>query len=125
MDGNQPAVCILVKMYIRAIRLALLFLPGGTFAAPYLVTRQDGRYIDHPHDEFQEWRQQNFPGGKIGPLPETVPSPRLPGELQSTPKFQPDTSPANPEIEIIIEAPAECSDSSPNMPSTVGGSIDH
>lgn len=112
-------------MYIRAIRLALLFLPGGAFAAPYLVTRQDGRYIDHPNDEFQEWRQQNFPGGKMDPPPETGPSLRLPEELQSTPKFQPVTSPANPEIEIMIEAPAECSDSPSYMPSTVSGSIDH
>lgn len=115
---------MLVKMYIRAICLAPLFLSGGVFAAPYLFTRQDERLIDQLYDEFQEWRRQNFQRGNMDPQPEMVSSPELPGETQSTPKLQPDTSPSNPEIEIIIEAPAECSDSPPNIPSTVSSSID-
>lgn len=111
-------------MYSRALCLASLFFSGVTFAAPHLVTRQDGRFIDQLYDKFQEWRQQNFPGGNLDLRPETVPSPGLSGETQSTPEFQPDTSPANPDIEIIIEAPVECGDSPPNMPSTVRSPID-
>lgn len=115
---------MLLKMYSRALCVAPLLLSGVSFAAPHLVTRQDGRLIDQLYDKIKEWRQQNFPGGKLDPRPETVPSPGLPGETQSTPNFQPDTSPEKPEIEIIIEGPAECGDSPPNISSTVSSSID-
>lgn len=115
---------MLAKMYGKALCLAPLLLSGVTFAAPHLVTRQNGRFIDQLYDKIQEWRQQNFPEGKLDSRPETAPSPGLPGETQSTPNSQPDTSPVNPDIEIIIEAPVECGDSPPNMPSTVSSSID-
>lgn len=108
-------------MYSRALCVAPLLLSGVSLAAPHLATRRDESLIDPLDDKIKEWRQQNFPGGKLDPRPETVPSPGLP---QSTPNSQPDTSPANPDIEIIIEAPVACGDSPPNMPSTVSSSID-
>lgn len=134
---------MLVKMYWRALCVAPLLLSGVTFAAPHLAIRQsgDGGFFDQAWDtyylyrsKFHEWRQQNFPGGKSGPHPETVSSPEtvpslgLPGELNPTPNSQPQSPPAashSGDVEIIIEALAECSDSAPltNMPSTVSNSI--
>lgn len=66
------AVCMLGKMYSKALYLALLLLSEVTFATPHLVTRQDRGLTYRLYDIFQEWQQQNTLGGKSDPRPETA-----------------------------------------------------